>query len=807
MAKIEFDFKQFLLQKGEKVGLWTCVGLGVLMLGYSLFMPGKGFLSGSPGSNAKELEDISGQKDNLIASNRPSGELPEQVIDPRLRGTIKPPEPMVASFYALKSPLFTGAAGDDTRRNEPVVLTPAPDSIIAKPILVQLSQYKFSGKGEDLRVGIITPPAIPEAKKKREEQKKKRLSQGGGFPGMPGGMGGMPGGMGGMPGGMGGMRGGMGGMGPGGGMGGMPPGMGGMGAMGGARGYGGGMGMGGGPPGMGMMGGGKAMAGSSGSKVISFVKTDDLDKHPNAVIAEEIHPATAVEIVAPFPLREQYRIVERALHLSDSRAVMAELEFDHFDVERRILLSDGKTPAPGSSWVAVDVKQNWAWKYVNGGRRTEPDDPELVPLLIPWSKGLAYPRLAQQETGRSSGKGDTKVSRYPKVEMDPPQIVKALEDLKKAGTQELPSINLRDTSGVDPSELLGGSEGNVPQMKNPPVVPGAGTGKPPPGGKLGPDGSPVGEKGTAGEKGYFGDKLEVPEFSLIRFFDFDIQPGVIYQYRFRVRVKNMNKGRTDVAYPEIADKKVLTSPWVVVPKPVSLPDEIQYFAIDLKNVDWKYNDDKGEERAVSRRARPYPEADGRRGQAAVHIQRWLNTINVSSNPKETVAETVGDWAMAERVLVYRGEYMGHTVKEKVVIWSPTEEDFVLASDPYRRGSEKTIIGVSFTPEPGYEDAILVDFDGGNIDYSRVAVPAKEDEPAKTKAVKDKAPMELLIMTPEGRLVVRDSAVDMENADAKARYIKWLERIKEVEAKASKENQGPGKGDPFSGPGGKGGGGS
>jgi hypothetical protein len=380
MAKIEFDFKEFLLQKGEKVGLWTCVGLGVLMLGYSLFMPGKGFLSGSPGSNAKELEDISVQKDNLIASNRPSGELPEQVIDPRLRGTIKPPYTMVASFYALKSPLFTGAAGDDTRRNEPVVLTPAPDSIIAMPILVQLNAYKFTGKDDQLKVGILTPPAVPEAKKKREEQRRKRLSQGGGMPGMPGGMGGMPGGMGGMRGGMGGMGpgGGMGGMGPGGGMGGMPPGMG---AMGGARGYGGGMGMGGGPPGMGMMGGGKAMAGSSGSKVISFVKTDELEKHTNAVLAQEIHPTTAVEIVAPFPLREQYKIVERALHLPDSRTVSAELEFDYFDVERRILLSDRKTPAPGANWVAVDVKQQWTWNYVNGVRETERDDPELVPLL------------------------------------------------------------------------------------------------------------------------------------------------------------------------------------------------------------------------------------------------------------------------------------------------------------------------------------------------------------------------------------------------------------------------------------------
>src|SRR5947208_1919128 len=121
MAKIEFDYKQFLLQKGEKVGLWTCVGLGVLMLGYSLFMPGKGFFSGSRDSHAAELGNLSSQKNQLISTNRPSGPLPEADIDPRLK-TIKPPAAMVASAYALKNPLFIDSSGDDSRRNEPVVL-------------------------------------------------------------------------------------------------------------------------------------------------------------------------------------------------------------------------------------------------------------------------------------------------------------------------------------------------------------------------------------------------------------------------------------------------------------------------------------------------------------------------------------------------------------------------------------------------------------------------------------------------------------------------------------------------------------
>ncbi|MFL5242141.1 MAG: hypothetical protein ACJ8FY_08535 [Gemmataceae bacterium] len=796
MAKIEFDFKQFLLQKGEKVGLWTCVGLGVLMLGYSLFRPGKGFLSGSRDSHAAELANLSSQKDQLISTNRPSGPLAEAEIDPRLKGTIKPPEAMVASAYALKNPLFISTSADDSRRNEPVVLTPDPDSITATPLFLKLSTYKFIDKGE--KVGIITDPVVSKEKKEREKKKRERLAKGGSFSGMPGGM----------AGGVSGMQPGGGGM-----MGSMPGGMRGMGAMGmgamgmGAMGGGGMRGSGGGMPGMGTMGamGGKGMGGPTTNKVITFVKADELDKHPNAVIAEEIRPTRAVEIVAAFPLREQYRAVERALHLPNTRAVVGELEFDGYNVERRLLLPDRKTPAPGAAWVAVDIKQQWASLYVTGGKRVEPEDPELQPLLSPWSKGLAYPRLQQQIAHGSGSFGKEEASRYPKVEMQAPQIVKALDDLKKAGEQVIPHKDLKDTTGVDPFEVGASAEVSAPGMMNPDDMKKRmmNSGRAPaPSGKTG---SP--EENSTAAKADYADKLEVPEYSLVRFFDFDLEPGAIYQYRFRVRVKNMNKDRTDVAYPEIADKKVLTSPWVTVPKPVPMPDEMQYFAIDLKKVDWQY-DDKGEKKQVANKAgiRGAADPDPRRGQAVVHIQRWLNTINVSSNPKENVLETVGDWAMGERVAVYRGEYMGHTVKQKVAIWSPTEEDYILATDPYRRGSEKTVIGVSFAPEAGFEDAILVDFQGGNIEYNRVAVPATEDEPAKYKAVKDNAPMELLIMTPDGRLVVRDSVEDMENADAKTRYINWLERIKEVENKASKDNQGPGKPNPFGAPGGKGGGG-
>jgi hypothetical protein len=474
------------------------------------------------------------------------------------------------------------------------------------------------------------------------------------------------------------------------------------------------------------------------------------------------------------------------------------VKFDGFDVQRRVLLSDRKTPAPGSVWQPVDIRAKYLWLLAHGGKRTEPDDPELLPLLNPWSRGLTMARLAQQETLHEGAQEATKVSRYPKIETQLPQITKTLEELKKAGQQEIPQgPKLLETDNINPYDVAGPSEISGRQMTE-----GGPAGK-------GTRPAPASGKGPEAESGIgsFSQKFEIPEFALIRFFDFDVELGSIYEYQFRVRMKNPNEDRKDVAYPEVAEKKVLTSKWVTVPEPKALPEEVQYFAIDLKNVDWKYKDKEGNEKPVASNFRGAFEADPSKNEAVIHIQRWLSNTNLTGKANQPIEATVGDWVMGGRIRVYRGEYLGQSVKQKVVIWSSTDEDFILAADPTRRGSDKSIIDVSFAAENAPEDAILVDIGGGRLSYKRIsALPKDEDEKPEFKPVNDVAPTELLIMTPEGRLVVRDSAVDLENNDAKERYVKWVERIQEIENKASKDAGKGGRSDPFGpGGGGKGGG--
>ncbi len=67
----EFDAKQFLLEKGERVGLGVAVTLMVLMLIFSLFMPSRGFFSGSPSKNAEVLESGSKQLQTALNTAQP----------------------------------------------------------------------------------------------------------------------------------------------------------------------------------------------------------------------------------------------------------------------------------------------------------------------------------------------------------------------------------------------------------------------------------------------------------------------------------------------------------------------------------------------------------------------------------------------------------------------------------------------------------------------------------------------------------------------------------------------------------------
>src|SRR5262245_55142007 len=121
MAMKDFDAKQFMLEKGERVGLGIALFLMVALILYNLFLPGKGFFSGSPSANAKVLADATDRVQKGIASAVPE----ESDKPPPIQGDLTSKyvvQPLTPEGFRLKNELFTPANPGSTKRRLPEVL-------------------------------------------------------------------------------------------------------------------------------------------------------------------------------------------------------------------------------------------------------------------------------------------------------------------------------------------------------------------------------------------------------------------------------------------------------------------------------------------------------------------------------------------------------------------------------------------------------------------------------------------------------------------------------------------------------------
>src|SRR5262249_33560162 len=149
------------------------------------------------------------------------------------------------------------------------------------------------------------------------------------------------------------------------------------------------------------------------------------------------------------------------------------------------------------------------------------------------------------------------------------------------------------TGSADRDRRSGGAGATSPRPPGPggastmtrPPGPGGGTMTRPPGALGGPVGTP-GRRGEEATPGVLGtdEAPSVPEYVLVRFFDFTIKPGETYEYRVQVRMANPNYQRTrDVAYPELAkDPELKPSKPVLVAEPVLDADGKQVLGTDGK---------------------------------------------------------------------------------------------------------------------------------------------------------------------------------------------------------------------------------
>jgi hypothetical protein len=486
-----------------------------------------------------------------------------------------------------------------------------------------------------------------------------------------------------------------------------------------------------------------------------YIDIDKLESRHDIRLAERIYPVHVAMITASFPYKQQWEEFRRALRKRTMNEVFdlnqrgeAPFEFKGFEIQRRVLLPNGQ------------VKQDWTdytktWIDTNKGLfiravDREQDDPKLKPLIY---KGLAGPRpkLARD-------------LKYPDVDLK--GIKDTLEALDKAAKDNLPpppppqggKFKGQGFDPADPDAFDPDAPGQPTQPSNQPK-------------KEKPDSSSSLTEGP-------GIEASLPDQVLVRFLDPEILEGYTYQYRFKVKMLNPNfERKSDVAFPSLAKpKELVAKDWWPTTNPLSVTvsTDTQFYVVNEKP-----------ERGVHLHTTRPADKD----HVALQMHRWVGyELSNPENPDSRYG--FGEWSILDRDIFTRGEYIRRMVTSEVPLWRPDFDQYVLATSTRR---EKKI-PLEFTTQSRFSNtpAILVDFDGGSVRYQ-----------AGPKIVQDEVPVQALILTPEGKLVVRSGARDTEDEGRAKRVEDWRKFVKDVKSGKRIDNKGNRDGGLFPGGGNRG----
>jgi hypothetical protein len=752
--KFEFDWKNFFLQKGEKIGL----GVGAVVLVLMAIVGLKDAFSASPGTNAENLKKLTAKANDLIKNNKPRDmkvfDVPED-LNEKTAGDLPPIAP---DEYRAVAALYSPFAPEDAKRRDPKI--EQPTELVAFVVRGQIEAHMFTPDGRE----VMTLHGGGDKSQNKDAQGRLQMGMGmlGGNMGMMGGPGMTGGNIGGGPGrgiqqpgtgaGLGGGRGGPAGVG-------VVPGR---------------QGLGTGPAGGGVRGRTTNLAnatqlqkeqgiayGEGGPKEKGFVKITELQDR-DVRLADKVLPLRMVIVEGSFPYRKQLEDIMAALHLRTLAEAAAELEFDGFEVQRCEVGPDGKA----SAWGEVGDKgfiTHLLEVARATGQRFADEDPALDPMIL---DGLVTP-LPKQFENRSYPKPDLKdIEETKKViaakgapPAAPPSSTKFDVDTNRVFRRSASSSQSAgsDTGGTKPQVTTPKSTGTA-------VKPGVVTTKETPagGGAKGPKPVSPTEGAKAGPTTLSAD-WEPPEYCLLRFFDPTAEAGKTYKYQFKIKIVNPNKGKDkSVAYKELAEKAYVISNWIEVPQAVSIPPDFRFYAVNVKELTPK---DMPDEKANTYNTGAY-RISRDSNEVAVQLQRWVDDLDLTG-----IKEPVGDWAVAEQVFFHRGEFIGGPQRIRLPVWSWANEEFVIATHPNDRRQKQA--WVPFT-ESDSQCPLLVDFSGGTVSYN------KPDETRRVVVEDKDIPRELLLLSPEGRLYVRNSFDDAADAERKEHVKGWRDRLKEID---------------------------
>jgi len=525
-------------------------------------------------------------------------------------------------------------------------------------------------------------------------------------------------------------------------------------------------------------------------KAIEYIPISQLDAalKKQKVPAMTVVPVRLVTIHAEIPLKKQVDEIRRALRLSSAaEAAQWGPYYDGYEVRRKVstIGPDGKEEVL-QDWAEYNFEDEYRTR-INARRAADHFDEGFLGYFIRYEMALALP-LPELVT-------ETGV-KYPDIRLK--NILDTIEKLREASKPpvEASDILKRISGGTTRPDLyrpqgaaqtggadvwgadagmrigMGMGSGDVPVMGSPTAMYTPGQGK------------------MFDPNNPNNPKFNTPEIEhlLLRFVDANVEPGMTYQYQIRLRMRNPNYKHTkEVSKPADAEKEFLESPWVQLADAIPVPSETFVYAADWGDYNRRIKEDHEKERELRQRL------EARDHQAVVETCSWMEQVRTGDGGKR---EPVGAWVVAD-FPVGRGEYVGRKTYVKLPLWSSENKAYVLREIP-----DKVIPKVPGMKEPAQpkgwlmdfssNKSILVDFEGGKV---RTKIGSKE--------VSDEVATEMLLLRPDGKLVVKrslDTEADPQHKEIVGDWEKWLKTVADRKASASDDPSGfsprpPGPGNP------------
>jgi hypothetical protein len=558
------DFKQILLQKGERYGFYAAGGLLVLLVVWCGMVASS---SASSGTIVQKFDkSVTDVQSKINSAGDKAADLPGVIYG----------DPTVASIpftkYEVDKELWNIAVTERTKRGGPKLFRPTEShvDVVKGPIGV----YDVQVIDGEVWVTVVKERAIRQNSAQEINRLRNRNNRQGqaqptpAAPSAPVG-GAQGGGLSGGPGGRGGPRGG---------------------------------GMGG-------------MAGQQTEIAVETVKLTDkaLDQ---ATLAETIDPRRLVVVTASIPYKAQVEEYRKKLLAATADALSEFPEYRGFVVERQILKPDGKTVE--QDWSTLDFKElkELYPKVVEYEPETAPRD--LDPDLRTLYSRVVPPKECQLVHARP------KIYEFEYPSATLPSIVASLRDLKKVGAQPEIRTEFGQRFSDEGDGIFGGNDAGAGNAGGGQGAigaggpgrgvggsrgPGRGPGGRPPGfrGLLPPAGGAGGENGQA-------QRAEDETAWMMRFIDLTAEPGHAYKYRVTLRALNPNfeKPAKELAIPSLAREQYIYSEPYEVPDLATLPKEEFLYAA-------------ANDRRKSKMTEKMPGA-GNWDETWVQMQRWYSAI-------------------------------------------------------------------------------------------------------------------------------------------------------------------------------------